>query len=584
MKLKKSKIILIVLACLAIIGAGSLGVLYKSQNPKALKFKKYIKYSIMNSRIPKIKEETNGLGEIKKVELYENNMLVAREKLDYTKDNKKIYITENEKRVVDYPKGYMMDLPSDVKFDFDYSPIFTTVNNDEFKAVLSREYSPYEDIDWYIDTYFNNFITSEEYQKANKIDFKEKTDVTYNSHQMQIITAVIEELDNGAYDAYTYVTIKTNTRMFYRLMFKYDSENTAFREKIENTLKTFDYFEPMGEGYFDLDFKSQLPENWSDETREVYDFIKDSKELRWGIFAKNIYEEGINKTIPELEEKIDYKFPVILSYIHFKHEFPTEFMQQNYEDGRLVELTYQVTESNNEKLEGYTPNIDMYRGVKDDDIREIARAAKDFGHPFLFRINNEMNSDWTSYGGVVNMSDPEIFIENWRRFYRIFEEEGANNVIWVFNPNDRNHPPCDWNDFLAYYPGNEYVQMIGVTGYNNGTYYKEERSENWREFEEIYDSVQAAYEPFFSEFPWIITEFSSSSVGGDKAKWIDNMFKCISKYKNIKIAVWFDYADYDFREGRKDIVARPYWLDETPETTEAFKRGVAKNGVEGWME
>ena len=39
------------------------------------------------------------------------------------------------------------------------------------------------------------------------------------------------------------------------------------------------------------------------------------------------------------------------------------------------------------------------------------------------------------------------------------------------------------------------------------------------------------------------------------------------------------YADFDTRPGREGTAARPYWLDETPETLEAFRRGLA--GLQG---
>ena len=70
----------------------------------------------------------------------------------------------------------------------------------------------------------------------------------------------------------------------------------------------------------------------------------------------------------------------------------------------------------------------------------------------------------------------------------------------------------------------------------------------------------------------MITEFASSSIGGDKAKWITDMFEHIDKYNNIKIAVWFSAADYD----ENGVAARPYWLDETDETLNAFKQGIQK--------
>ena len=53
------------------------------------------------------------------------------------------------------------------------------------------------------------------------------------------------------------------------------------------------------------------------------------------------------------------------------------------------------------------------------------------------------------------------------------------------------------------------------------------------------------------------------------------MFQAMPDYPHIKAAVWFSHADYDDRDG-KHILARPYWLDETPETIQAFKDGISK--------
>ena len=116
--------------------------------------------------------------------------------------------------------------------------------------------------------------------------------------------------------------------------------------------------------------------------------------------------------------------------------------------------------------------------------------------------------------------------------------------------------------------------MIGLTGYNTGTYYAELYHEKWRTFDEIYQQPYEKYMQVFSEFPFIITEFASSSVGGDKAEWITQMFSSIQKYPNIKMALWWSSADYDMREEFYKTLARPYWLDETEETTKAFREGI----------
>lgn len=261
-------------------------------------------------------------------------------------------------------------------------------------------------------------------------------------------------------------------------------------------------------------------------------------------------------------------------YNHLGNPLPIETMRKMKDKDKIIELTVQTCANNNTKLFDYTPMFDIIEGKRDEQIRILANEIKEFGNPVLFRLNNEMNSDWTSYSGIITLSDPEIYKEVWHKIYNIFEEENVTNCIWIFNPNDNNYPPSKWNNFLAYYPGNEYVHMIGVTGYNTGTYYAEQNGETWKSFKTIYDEIYNKYKDLFKEFPWIITEFASSSVGGDKAKWIEDMFKNINNYPNIKAAVWFSAADYDPSYTETLKVSRPYWLDETTEILEAFKKGL----------
>lgn len=493
---------------------------------------------------------------------------------DTYNDSAKLIYTENCTRLVNYADGYSIDFTTDSSFDFDYAPLYTRVKFPEAQIIISAERSPYADVDEYIRYYLNRFITNGDYQKGNSIQVLEDSTRMIGEHEVRVISVQLNNSGEAEYNMYRFATIKTSTRDFYRFLIKYRSTNSKFAAQSDEFLATFNYFGRENNARYNVNFHPELPDNWSIETRAAYDTITNGNQLRWGIFAEDIYGKGIDVTIPEIEQKIDYKFDLTLAYLHFGAEFPLEFMRKNYDNGKTVELTYQITSSNNENLMGYTPNLDIYRGIKDEEIRKFARGAKEFGHPFLFRLNNEMNSDWTSYSGIVNLSDADIYISNWQRVYRIFAEEGVNNAIWIFNPNDRNFPPCKWNNHVAYYPGNEYVQMLGVTGYNTGTYYKQENMEEWREFEAIYDEVVESYSPFYSEFPWIITEFASSSIGGNKVKWINNMFSVMPKYPLIKIAVWFSSADYDPRPGKEGVVSRPYWLDETPRTLEAFGKGV----------
>ncbi|MDE6107107.1 MAG: glycoside hydrolase family 26 protein [Oscillospiraceae bacterium] len=555
-----------------------------SQNPYLLPMKRALKYDLLHLSPISEGKRTAGLTSGYTVEHYGDGKRLDGDFAGET-DRKTVYRDGEKIRLVNELDGYRLDFPAGTEFDFSLSPLFVRVRGEGYDGVISREIATYnglkdvvsfefstllpfllhdETVKAHVDYYEYRFLLSPEWQESNGVT----VEIWTGEDGTEWISAVLEEPGEAEYDSYLYATVYTGSREYLRVMFRYHSNDTALRAALTETLWDPMTFDPTGAGVYATDYRRSLPTDWSEETARAYEEMAHGEALQWGIFTQDIFETGLHETVPELEKKLDYRFNLLLAYLHFGHDFPAEFMEENRQAGRLVELTWQITDSNNENLFGYTPFLDIYRGKLDGELREFARQAAAWGYPFLFRLNNEMNSDWTSYSGVVNLCDPGLFVSAWQRVYRIFREEGVTNCIWIYNPNDRNAPPSKWNDSLAYYPGNGYAQMLGVTGYNNGTYYTQWR-EQWREFTQIYDEIQRRYEPHFSDFPWIITEFASSSVGGDKAAWMDNMFAHIGDYPNIKAAVWFSYADFD-----GDIPARPYWLDETEETLAAFRRGL----------
>ena len=566
--MRTRKIIAAVLCALILLAAAGGGFLYfllNSQSTVAEELKDRLKILACDIRIKKLKDETEDI--------------VAGDTV-FDDGAKKIIKTDLGVRLIHYASGYYMDLPEDTRFDLSCSPDFIKAECGSYELTVSREYAPERDVREYTAFYLDRFLLDEDYRAANRIELLEKRTDTGEDRDM--FSARLLEYGDG-YDGYTYADVYTGTRIFYRLTFKYDGGDFAeLHPEIENTVSRFTYFRPHGEDSYSVRFNNLGGHDLSDEAKTVYDELCGTDGIYWGIFTSDISGKGIDETLPKYEEDLDYEFSVILVYCHFGDGFPTELAEKCREDGKILELTYQPTLSNNEDLTGRTPQLDIYRGLCDDEIRKFAREAAEFGHPFMFRFGNEMNSDWTSYSGVVNMSDPDIYREVWQRIYRIFSEEGATNAIWIYNPNDREFPPCSWNNFLAYYPGDEYVHVIGITGYNNGTYYKKAHNESWREFKDIYDGIEKEYMPFFSDFPWMITEFASSSIGGDKAKWITGMFEDIHRHKNIKAAVWFDNADYDPAYGEDKVVSRPYWLCENEEITDAVRRGFAAQEQTLW--
>lgn len=302
------------------------------------------------------------------------------------------------------------------------------------------------------------------------------------------------------------------------------------------------------------------------ETRAFYNdtFGKDAP-LTWGLFEPSLKGKSPGK-LPALEKRLDHDFKILLYYSELHPTLPPGYIYDTlttvYKEGAVCELTLQPPRK--DPLTTANPVFDILDGKYDAFLRAYAREIAKFGHPVLFRPFNEMNAEWCTYSGLWAGRDPSLYIECYRLIYRIFEEEGAlANTLWVWNPNGASYPNYGWNAADCYYPGDAYVDIVGLTGYNTGTYYEGER---WRSFEDIYTPLYRNATLQYAH-PLMITEFACSSIGGDKAAWVKDMLARLSEKDRIKAAIWWNSADFD-TDGN---VARPYYIDDNDEVVTDFK-------------
>lgn len=348
---------------------------------------------------------------------------------------------------------------------------------------------------------------------------------------------------------------------------------------------------------------------WNQETKAYYQKLINQNTLDFGVFSGSMPDDNdgsyeaqhqlISSEKERLEgpEGINHTYEIMPTYTHLawystKMFFPVsmaaEFAGGNGFNGKpVLQFTYQFTTNNNyvsleNRSQNPTPMFDILRGRHDLHLRQLARDIKAYGKPVLFRLNNEMNSDWTSYCGLITLVDPDIFIDTWRYLYNLFREEGVDNCIWIFNPIAISCPYSFWGEDLAYYPGNDYVQALGLTAYefNNGS-----RPESFRSmYSKLYDKNSEV----FGDLPAIISEFACGSGGettgelkrnkASQAQWVREMFDDLCKRQenpyiaNIKGAVWFSCNDY-----YGDLITNCLKLDsDLTETLEAFRDGFSR--------
>jgi len=245
--------------------------------------------------------------------------------------------------------------------------------------------------------------------------------------------------------------------------------------------------------------------------------------------------------IKGVEKQISRKFNLLMGYIQWG----------NPDNSRLSESYLGIYAANNKipiiSWEPWDPRngieqkeyrlANIAQGKFDSYIREFAQELRNFAKPVFLRFAHEMNGNWYPWGGTVNGNSALNYQEAWRHVHDIFQQEKATNVNWIWSPDANSYPEFKGNEIADYYPGDNYVDWIGIDGYNWGP---TKQGKIWESFDSIFSKGYALVLQYNK--PIMLAEFASSEEGGDKASWIEEtFFKTIpSKYPKIKAVVWFN--------------------------------------------
>jgi hypothetical protein len=201
---------------------------------------------------------------------------------------------------------------------------------------------------------------------------------------------------------------------------------------------------------------------------------------------------------------------------------------------------------------------DIVNGTPDvlEDLRRWAKEVKEYGYPFLFRWNWEMNGGWFQWGEETK-SNPGLYVASWRRLHDIAEEAGATNITWVWCPNITGlSSPSP----KAWYPGDGYVDWTCLDGYNWG-------EAQWASFYNVFNESYRELLALAPNKPMMIGETASTEDGGNKAMWITDAIttQVPQWFPRIRAFLWFNWND----QGRK-------WpIESSPAAQEAFASAIA---------
>ena len=303
----------------------------------------------------------------------------------------------------------------------------------------------------------------------------------------------------------------------------------------------------------------------------------------WEGCVVGFYPENGNETIPkadpqeidDFETLLDQKVGSVVWFPTWDDDFPSAACQMLDARGIVPHLTWELfwpsEDPNNSRAtgpNGYEAFQEVLDGEHDAYIDAFAQDAKTFGKPILMRFLHEFNGNWYVWSGNKNgqaAGGPERVVAVWKYVVERFWAQGADNVLWLWVPHgpstDRSEEA--WNQVANYWPGEEYVDWIGLDGYN---FFPQDPWGGQRPLRDFDACFRALYDDCakLGDQPMMIAEFGTGEFESDafnKAAWLNDAFQKIkTDYPRLKIFTWFNInKELDWR------------ANSSPEALDAFR-------------
>ncbi len=281
-----------------------------------------------------------------------------------------------------------------------------------------------------------------------------------------------------------------------------------------------------------------------------------------------------------------FSFPEVLDPNDENHGKVRRFIEECRKAGAIPALT-----------------LEAFGGLKSYSVQQVCGLADllgGFGVPMILRWNHEMNGSWYPWG-----QQPELYVAKFREFSAVFREK-APHIAMAWTPNQgwgypwaggKHHNPAlaSMDPYAAYYPGDEWVDWVGISFYHWG----ETRGANqvpaagkWGHANGIGNPVPNVHEVYAvgHNKPMLIAETSALYDTGDSLKggasefrikeaWIRQVYNLTDSsqprldrdFPMLKAIFWFNILKFE-AEVKGDVDWR---LDGNPEVAGCYGKAVS---------
>ena len=268
--------------------------------------------------------------------------------------------------------------------------------------------------------------------------------------------------------------------------------------------------------------------------------------------------EGKREAVLNLEAKIGRQLSSVRVFKRWDSVFPDAFDTWLVDTHRTMFLSVKARTEAGEivswsEIAAAQPGSPRY-----DDILRWATAVRDVADPVYFTFHHEPASAEQNDGA-------DAYIAAWRKFHQVFASVGANNVRWVWTMSDSNFWATDSRAAALWYPGDAYVDHLGVDAYN--WYDCRGPTTPWTGLADLI----GPFREFSLAHPdegLVVNEWGSIEDGADparKAQWIADAHATLGSPDSSRLVAvnYFHHKDYTYKDCQ-------WWVDSSDASLAAF--------------
>lgn len=163
------------------------------------------------------------------------------------------------------------------------------------------------------------------------------------------------------------------------------------------------------------------------------------------------------------------------------------------------------------------PTVDdegILDGSQDADLKFFAQGASKYSGQIILALSGEVNGNWNLWSGTVRDNTPAKAIAAFQHQENVIKPI-APNIKFAYSVHNRSVPERPDNSVTSYYPGDKFVDVIGVNGTNLG-------AETWDQvFGGVLQTLSQYHKPL-----WILSEATVQN----KSQFIADTFAGAKKY------------------------------------------------------